>query len=94
MAAFISDLVISIVPTFVVSRVLLLAGRRWYSSALRLLVVHALSLGLCIWAGFLVFEGHPSSRLTAALALFAPSQLAWLLVDAFRLVRQKRKAGE
>jgi len=90
MQAFLSDFLISIVPTFMVSRVLL-----WFTKGLthgfeRLVVVNAASLGLCVLFGVWVLAG----RFLAALALFAPGQLAWLLVDLFRLVLQRRRAGK
>jgi hypothetical protein len=65
-------------------------SRRWPRTVVRLVA----ALALCVVAGLLVFNGQPSARLAAALALFTPGQLAWLLVDAFRLVRQRRNAGE
>jgi hypothetical protein len=91
MAAFLSDLVISAIPTFAVSRVLLWISKLWPNNTTRLVTVHAVSLGLCIGIGLLVFEGTVVSRLLAALALFAPGQLAWLLVDAFRMVLRRRR---
>ena len=94
MQAFVSDFIISIVPTLVVSRILLLITNRWPDRLRRLVVVHVASLALCVALGASVLEGIASSPLLGALALFAPGQLAWLLVDLFRLVLQRRRSGK
>jgi hypothetical protein len=44
MQAFVSDFIISILPTFVVSRVLLWITTQWSNSLVRLAAVHATSL--------------------------------------------------
>jgi hypothetical protein len=93
MAALLSDLVISAVPTFALSRVLLCITRRRISGVPRLITVHALVLALCVGIGLVTFEGAAPSRLGAALALFTPTQTGWLLVDAFRMVNHQRRAG-
>ena len=94
MTAFLTDFLISIVPTFLVSRLLLWITKRWSDSAVRLIVVHCVALGLCVVAGSWVFVGNGTVPVIAALALFAPGQWAWFLVDAFRLVLRKRREGK
>jgi hypothetical protein len=94
MQAFISDFIISIVPTFVVSRVLLWITTQWSNGLVRLAAVHGTSLAVCVAAGAFAFEGINSSPLVGAIALFAPGQLAWFLIDLFRFVLQRRRAGE
>jgi hypothetical protein len=94
MQAFVSDFIISIVPTLVVSRVLLWITKGWTNSFVRLVVVHAASLVLCVGLGTWVFAGSPTSAFLGAFALFAPGQLAWLLVDLFRLTLQRRRGGK
>ena len=94
MTPLLADVLISLLPTFVLSRLLLWLMMRWSGSVVRLVIVHAVSLMLCIAV---------VSRLTvtclpigpvAALAMFLPGQMAWLLVDAFPLVRRKRGRGD
>jgi hypothetical protein len=48
MQVFLSDFVISIVPTLVISRVLLWITKGWTNSFVRLVMVHAASLVLCV----------------------------------------------
>jgi hypothetical protein len=93
MVAFLADFVISILPTFLVSRLFLRLTRGWSDRLVRLVVIHAASLALCVALGTWVFEGIPTYRSVGALAVFAPGQSAWLLVDVFRLVLHRRKAG-
>jgi hypothetical protein len=93
MQGFLSDFIISIVPTFVVSRVLLWITSRWFNSLVRLVAVHAASLTVCVAFGAFLFEGINSSPPVGALALFAPGQLAWFLIDLFRVVLKRREAG-
>ena len=99
MTALLADFVITLLPTFVLSRLLLWATRFWSGSVVRLIVVHLASLALCASlalfldaVGWLAAEGVSGQPL-AALALFAPGQLAWLLVDAFGLARRRRQGG-
>ena len=94
MQAFVSDFIISILPTFVVSRVLLWITAQWSNSLMRLAAVHATSLAVCVAAGAFAFQGINSSPPVGAIALFAPGQLAWFLIDLFRIVLQRRRAGE
>ena len=94
MIVSVADVVLSLLPTFVSSRVLLWLTRAWSESVVRLLAVHLASLGLCLLAlRLLAFEAMPGWW-TAALALLVPGQLMWLLVDAFVLVRRRRQRGE
>jgi hypothetical protein len=93
MQAFVSDFIISIVSTFVVSRVLLWITSQWPNSLGRLAAVHATSLAVCVAAGAFAFDGINSSPSVGAFALFAPGQLAWFLIDLFRLVLQRRRSG-
>jgi len=93
MQAFVSDFIVSIVPTFVVSRVLLWITAQWFISLVRLVAVHATSLAVCVASGAFAFEGIYSSPPVGAFALFAPGQLAWFLIDLFRLVLQRRRSG-
>jgi hypothetical protein len=44
MQAFVSNFIVSIVPTFVVSRVLLWITTQWFNSLVRLVAVHGGSL--------------------------------------------------
>jgi hypothetical protein len=75
MQAFVSDFIISIVSTFVVSRVLLWITTQWFISLVRLVAVHAMSLAVCVASAAFAFEGIYSSPPVGAFALFAPSQL-------------------
>jgi hypothetical protein len=93
MADFVADFLVSIVPTYVVSRLLLWCSNRWLDALPRLVSVHALSLALCTAAGIIAMAGGRLEPLTASLALFAPGQFAWLLIDMFRLVIRQRRAG-
>jgi hypothetical protein len=100
MTALLADFVITLLPTFVVSRLLLWLTKTWSGSVVRLIVVHLASLVLCASlalfleaGGWLAVEGVSGQPL-AALALFTPGQLAWLLVDAFGLARRRRRGGE
>jgi hypothetical protein len=91
MFAFLPDVVLSLLPTFVCGRGLLWLTRAWSESVGRLFAVHLASFGLCLLAvGSLTVEVI-AGRWTAALALLLPGQLIWLLVDAFRLVRRRRR---
>jgi hypothetical protein len=94
MTAFLTDFVMSIVPTFLVSRLLLWITKRWSDSAVKLIVVHCAALGLCVLVGSWVLVGTGSEPVIAALALFAPGQLAWFLIDTFRLVLRGRQEGK
>jgi hypothetical protein len=94
MIGFLADFLISIIPTFIVSRLFLWFTKRWTNSLVRLIALHIASLGLCVLAGIAVLSSSDTYRPVTAFALFAPGQLAWLLVDAFRLVRRRRERGE
>jgi hypothetical protein len=94
MQAFLSDFVISLASTLVVSRVQLWITKGWTNSIVRLVVVHAASLVLCVALGTWVLAGAADSPSLGALALFAPAQLAWLLVDLLRRVLRQRQAGK
>jgi hypothetical protein len=94
MIAFLTDFLISIVPTFLVSRLLLWVTKRWSDSALRLIAVHCVALGLCVLVGSWVLVGDGAGPVIAALVLFAPGQLAWFLIDIFRLVFRGRQEGK
>jgi hypothetical protein len=94
MQAFMSGFIISIVPTFVVSRVLLWITTQWFNSFVRLVAVHVASLAVCVASGAFAFEGINSSSPIGAFALFGPGQLAWFLIDLFRVVLKRRKAGK
>jgi hypothetical protein len=94
MLAFLSDLVISIVVTLVISRLLLWITKGWTDSLVRLVVAHAASLVLCVVLGTWVLAGIADSPSDGALALFAPGQLAWLLVDLLRRVLRQRQVGK
>jgi hypothetical protein len=93
MTAFLTDFLISIVPTFVVSWLLVWTTKRWSDSLVRLVVVHCAALAQCVLAGSWVFVGSGDESAMAALALFAPGQLAWFLIDTFRLVLRRRREG-
>src|SRR5262245_27780802 len=94
MQAFLGDFVISIVLTLVISRLLLRLTKGWTNSLVRLVVAHAVSLVLCVALGTWVLAGIADSPSLGALALFAPGQLAWLLVDLLRRVLRQRQAGK
>jgi len=94
MQTFLSNFVISIVLTLVISRLLLWITKGWTNSLGRLVVVHAASLALCVALGTWVLEDIADSPSLDALALFAPGQLAWLLVDLLRRVLRQRQAGK
>jgi hypothetical protein len=94
MQPFLSDFVLSIIPTFAVSRALLWLTTGLTDSLERLITVHSVSLVLCVVLGTWVFAGGITSPSLDAVALFAPGQAAWLLVDLFRLVLRRRKAGK
>ena len=93
MTAFLTDFLISIVPTFVVSRLLVWITKRWSHSLVRLAVVHCGALALCVPAGTWIFVGNATEAALVAVALFVPGQLAWFLIDAFRLVLRRRREG-
>jgi hypothetical protein len=92
MIGFLTDFVISVTPTFLVSRLLLWITGRWSNSLVRLIAVHVVSLVLCVAAASLVVIG--SVKPMNAFTLFATGELAWLLVDLFRLVLRRRQVGE
>jgi len=86
MTALLADFVITLLPTLVLSRLLLWLTKIWSASMVRLLlVVHFASLALCLLAVRWVAAGSVPYGWTGALALIVPGQLAWLLVDALRL---------
>jgi hypothetical protein len=93
MADFVADFLVSIVPTYIVSRLLPWCSKQWTDALLRLVLDHALSLALCTGVGAIVMAGDHLEPLEASLALFAPGQLAWPLIDVFRLVIRQRRAG-
>ena len=94
MQTFLSDLVISIVSTLVVSRLLLWITREWTNSLLHLVATHAASLVLCVVLGtWILARLATDAPFLGALALLAPGQLAWLLVDLLRRVLRQRQAG-
>jgi hypothetical protein len=92
MIDFLTDFVVSVAPTFLVSRLLLWITSRWSDSLVRLIAVHVVSLVLCVAGASLVVIG--SVKPMNAFALFATGELAWLLVDLFRLVLRRRHVGE
>ena len=94
MQAFLSDLAISLVSTLVISRVLLWITRGWTNSLARLITAHAASLVLCVVLGTWVLARLAvDAPFLSALALFAPGQLAWLLVDLLRVAVKRRRTG-
>jgi hypothetical protein len=93
MADFIADFLMSIVPTYIVSRLLLWCSKRWTSALPPLVLVHALSLALCTGVGAIVMQGNRLEPFETSLALIAPGQLAWLLIDLFGLVIRRRRGG-
>jgi hypothetical protein len=95
MLAFLSDFLASVVPTFLASRLLLWTTTPWADSLVRLVVVHTVSLGLCVLVGTVVLTGGGGREpFVGAFALFVPGALAWFLVDAFRLVLHRRETTE
>jgi hypothetical protein len=95
MTDFLADLVLSILATFAVSRLLLWMTRRWSQSFVRLIAVHCAALILCVAAGIWGFAGSDTLRPVIAFAiLFAPGELAWLLVDLFRLALRGRRLDQ
>jgi hypothetical protein len=94
MSAFVADFLVSILPTFVVSRLLLWITKGWSDSPIRLVAVHCASLGLCMAAGTWGFVGSATDHpIVIALALFTPGELLWLLIDIFRLILRRRRTG-
>jgi hypothetical protein len=94
MQSFLIDFIISIVPTFVVSRALLWFTKIWSDTLKRLVTVHVVSLVLCVVLVTWFSAGVIDSPSAEAVALFTPGQAAWLLVDLFRLVLRRRSAEE
>ena len=94
MTGILVDIVIALLPTFIVSRLLLWPTRRWSDSTVRLIAVHTLSFALCVVGVNWLPVADLPHRSIAPFVVFAPGQLAWLLIDAFRLVRRRRERGE
>jgi len=95
MTALLADFVITLLPTLVLSRLLLWLTKIWSASMVRLLlVVHFASRALCLLAVRWVAAGSVPYGWTGALALIVPGQLAWLLVDALRLALRRQTGGE
>jgi hypothetical protein len=92
MIGFLTDFVTSLTPTFLVSRLLLWITRRCSDSLVGLVAVHVVSVVLCVAAASLLVID--SVKVMNVFGLFALGELAWLLVDAFRLVLRRRQAGE
>ena len=93
MADLIADFLVSIVPTYIVSRLLLWISNRWLNALPPLVLVHLLSLALCATVGTIVMAGDRLQPLEASLAIFVPGQLAWVLIDMFRFVVRQRRTG-
>jgi hypothetical protein len=90
MTALLADLFVSLGLTFALSRLLLRMTQRWFNSVVRLVAVHIVSLVLCVVAATWFFEGG-AGRTISVVVVFAPGELAWLLIDAFRLVHRREK---
>ena len=80
----------SLIPTFLVSRILLWATREWDVETPRLVTCHAGSLLILAIDGCVaVADGDGSAGVRAA-AIFAPAQTIWFLLDLLRQWRQAR----
>jgi hypothetical protein len=90
MTGFLTDLLVSLALTFALSRLFLRMTQRWSDSVLRLAAVHIVSLVLCVVAATWFFEGA-ARRTISAVVVFAPGELAWLLIDAFRLIHRRER---
>lgn len=82
----------ALVPTFLLSRLLLWIMRSWDGGYSRIWLAHAVSFLIAfVLAGYGYGNG---ARFAAdiAIALYGPAQLFWALVDSFRVYRATRTA--
>jgi len=79
----------SLIPTLLVSRILLWATRAWDSETPRLVTCHTGSLLILAFVGCVVADGSGFASFYAA-AIFAPAQAIWFLLDLLRRWRQAR----
>lgn len=88
--AMIAVLIGALIPTFLVSRLLLWVLRSWNAGVRRFAVAHAGSWLIC---GFLGGMGMADGGAfaTQAIAIYGLPQAFWLVMD---LVRHKRRASE
>ncbi|MBA1143189.1 hypothetical protein [Mesorhizobium neociceri] len=80
----------ALVPTFLVSRLLLWITKRWNGGLLRLLLVHVISGGLSCTASA---YGHSDTGAPnwSYSTVYIVAQLIWLIVDFVRARRQLSK---
>ena len=81
-----------LIPTFLVSRLLLWIMRSWDGGIARLAVVHTFSWFVMAFVGGMgMADGGAFAGIEAAMLYFAP-QAVWLLVDILRHKRKLRQS--
>jgi hypothetical protein len=81
----------ALVPTFLISRVILWLAKSWDGGIPRLLVVHVLSWLMCSYiAAMGMADGGAFAGVEAAF-LYGVPQAVWLLFDLVRTVRKRRR---
>lgn len=87
----IGELAGALVPTFLVSRLLLWLTKNWHGGALRLLLVHIVTAAIaCTISAFGHADGGPLNWASSDVYLLA--QAVWLAVDFYR-ERGKRQSN-
>jgi len=80
----------ALVPTLLVSRLMLLVFKKWDGGYTRLVVANGVSLLVaCLLGGMGMADGGAFAA-GAAFATYAPAQAVWLAVDAWLYHRRQR----
>ena len=78
----------ALIPTFLISRLLLWATKPWQAGrVVRLIVVHVFSWLLCVLIGGLAMADGGAFAGVQAAGTYALPQAVWFLVDIFRPTR-------
>jgi len=80
----------ALIPTFILSRLLLWSLKRWQAPHWRLIVAHGLSLSIAIVIAGLGNADGGSFAGERSVAIYAPAQAFWLIVDFIRHFRSSR----
>jgi hypothetical protein len=89
--AYIAFMIGGLIPTLLISRLLLLITKKWPKSTQKLLTIHAISLIMCsLIGGMGMADGGAFVPLIAA-SMYAIPQVVWLVIDVLYFYKPWKK---
>ena len=80
----VADFVGGLIPTFIISRMLMWVMRSWNGGVSRLLLIHSISLLIISFIGAMGMADGGAFAGARAAALYAVPQIVWFLADLWR----------